>query len=335
MTSIKRRLARAMASACLFAAGCSGAPPVLPGNNPPPELPAGWTALKVMPHGVGEAAAVELDGKIYVAGGFDTRPSFQIYDIATDTWRDGPDLFRGTDNAGALAAAGKVYVFGGEASPSVQVFDVATEQWSTGPSLSGPRFASVVELVEGKVHLVGGWSHDRSNNVSLASHAVFDPANSTYVTGGAADAPTARNHAFSGVIGGKLYVAGGRGPGHEGEDARNIPTTEVYDPATNGWLPRAPLPTERSGGASAVLDGKLYVLGGGLPGNSLHATIERYDPATDQWERLGDMPAPRTGHRAVAFNGNLYVLGGFASTGDQRRGNTGVPFVYRYTPPSP
>ncbi|HEY8206682.1 MAG TPA: kelch repeat-containing protein [Myxococcaceae bacterium] len=321
--------------AFLLAAGCRGGPNPMPDAGQPPELPEGWTALRPLPHGVGEAAAVELDGKIYVAGGFDTLATFQIYDLATDTWSDGPALPNGTDNAGAVAVGGKVYVFGGEASPAVQVYDVAAGSWSAGPVLPGPRFSSVVELVDGKVHLAGGWSFDRSNNVSISSHDVFDPAIPGYVAGGAAPALTARNHACSGVIGGKLYVTGGRAPGHEGADADNVTATEAYDPPTGAWTPLAPLPTPRSGGASAVLGGKLYVLGGGLPFNTTHATVERYDPAADRWEALGDMPSARTGLRAVAAGGSLYVLGGFAGSGGVRSGNRGVTEVYRYTPPAP
>src|SRR5262245_66163280 len=68
----------------------------------------GWEALRQMPSGVGEAAIAALDGKIYVAGGYDTRPTFQIYDIASDTWTTGHALAGGTDNAGAVAGGGKV-----------------------------------------------------------------------------------------------------------------------------------------------------------------------------------------------------------------------------------
>jgi hypothetical protein len=88
----------------------------------------------------------------------------------------------------------------------------------------------VVEEVNGAVHLVAGWSFSRTNNVSIASHTVFDLASGTYPPGPFADLGTARNHAYSGVIDGKIYVTGGRAPGHEGNDGNNIASTEVYDP---------------------------------------------------------------------------------------------------------
>ena len=120
---------------------------------------AGWTPLRQVPEGVGEAAIAAADGKIYLIGGYDTLPLFQIYDIAADSWSQGPALVAGTDNAGALATNGKVYVFGGEASPRVQIYDVAQRQWSTGPDLPSPRFSSVVEqMPSGFIWWVAGAS---------------------------------------------------------------------------------------------------------------------------------------------------------------------------------
>ncbi|HSP18271.1 MAG TPA: kelch repeat-containing protein, partial [Myxococcaceae bacterium] len=296
-------------------------------------LAAGWTALRQLPAGLGETAVAAADGKIYVVGGYDTEPVFQIYDIASDTWSQGPALLAGTDNAGAVAANGKVYVFGGEASPVVQIYDVAQRRWSAAPTLPVPRFSSVVEQVGSLVHLVGGWSFDRLNNTSIASHTVFDLAGNTYLPGTFAPLQTARNHAYSGVIDGKLYVTGGRAPGHEAEDGQNVSSTEVYDPATNTWSPLPDLPTPRSGGASAVLGGKLYVLGGGLPGATVYKTVERFSPQSGAWERLGDMPIELTGHRATAVGHDLYVVGGFATRNGQRVGFGGVKYFWRYSPP--
>jgi N-acetylneuraminic acid mutarotase len=293
----------------------------------------GWEALRQIPVPHGEATIAATNGKLYVFGGYDTSRSVEIYDIASDTWTGGTVLPAGTDNAGAVVYQGKIYVFGGEASPAVQIYDVTTGQWSAGPALPSPRFSAVVELVGTEVHLIGGWSFDRTNNVSLASHTVFDLASGLYLTGPFAPLGTARNHAYSGVTGGKLYVTGGRAPGHEGNDGSNVASTEVYDPGTDTWAPLDDLPTPRSGGASAVLGDKLYVFGGQLPGNLVHKTVSRFDPASGDWETLGDMPIELTGHRAVAVGTSIYVVGGFPTRNGQRQGFSGVPYVWRYTPP--
>lgn len=304
--------------------------PVVDAGTPTAE---GWTALRPLPAGVGEAAIAALDGKIYVIGGYDTLPSLQIYDLASDTWSQGPSLPEGTDNAGALARNGKVYVFGGEASPRLQIYDVAQRQWSTGPDLPTPRFSSVVEQIGDRAHLVGGWSFDRLNNVSLASHTVFDLGGGGYLPGPFAPLQTARNHAYSGVIDGKLYVTGGRAPGHEAEDGSNLSSTEVYDPSADAWSSLAALPTPRSGGASAVLGGKLYVIGGGLPGTTVYKAVHRFNPQSAAWEPLPDMPIELTGHRAVAIGPDIYVIGGFVTRNGERQGFAGTRYVWRYSPP--
>jgi len=319
-------------------AGCGSSPGGSP--NPPtqdagiqtPTAP-GWTAVRQLPVGVGEATLVTGSGKLYVLGGYDTLDVVQIYDIASDTWAIGPSLPSGTDNAGAVVDGSRLLVFGGEATPRVQILDLSQGRWSAGPDLPSPRFSSVVERLGTEVHLVGGWSFDRSNNTSLASHAVFDLSADAYAAGPFAPLPTARNHAYSGVLGGKLVVTGGRAPGHEGNDGSNVATTEVYDPGTGAWAALADLPTPRSGGAAAVLDGKLIVMGGGLPGNTVYKRVDRFDPGTGSWEQLPDMPIELTGHRAVAVGSDLYVVGGFRTSNGVRQGFAGVPFVWRYRPP--
>jgi len=311
----------------VFCAGACGG-----GSSSTSPAVKGWTALKPMPVPLGEAAAVALDGKIYVAGGYDTDASFQIYDTASGNWEQGPSLPAGTDNAGMVAVPGKIYVFGGEAARHLSVYDVASRTWSSAQPLPSPRFSSVVANVGGTVHLVGGWSFDRSNNVSLATHDVFDLASGTY-PGAQAPMLAARNHAASGVIDGKLYVAGGRAPGHEAEDGGNLATAEVYDPGADAWSPIPDLPTPRSGAAAAVVSGNLYVLGGSLPGSTLYKTIERYSPAAGRWQKLDDMPSFATGQAAAAVGSDIYVMGGFAQSNGQRQGFAGVGETWRYTPP--
>ena len=292
-----------MMSMLVLLVGCGGAS--APRGNPQqitdagPPIDAGtptaegWTPLRQVPDGVGEAAIAAADGKIYLIGGYDTLPLLQIYDIAANSWSQGPALVAGTDNAGALATNGKVYVFGGEASPRVQIYDVAQRQWSTGPNLPSPRFSSVVEQIADQVHLVGGWSFSRTNNVSLASHTVFDLAGGSYLAGPFAPMQTARNHAYSGVIDGKLYVTGGRAPGHESDDGDNLSSTEVYDPATDAWSSLPALPTPRSGWSERGARRKAVRARGRSAGND-RSQDHRALHAPDR--DLGT--APRHAHRA-------------------------------------
>ena len=59
----------------------------------------------------------------------------------------------------------------------------------------------------------------------------------------------------------------------------------------------APMATARNSHAVAVLDGKLYAVGGQNYG--LLSSVERYDPATNAWEAVAPMAAARVKAFAV------------------------------------
>ena len=105
------------------------------------------------------------------------------------------------------------------------------------------------------------------------------------------------------VINGVLYVAGGNNGGA-------LAVLQTYDPATDTWSARTPMPGGRyAGNGAGVINGILYVAGGwnwpasGIPQNNLWA----YDPATDAWSALAVMPTLSACGATWVANGKLYV----------------------------
>ncbi|AKI93013.1 MULTISPECIES: Kelch repeat-containing protein [Bacillus] len=82
------------------------------------------------------------------------------------------------------------------------------------------------------------------------------------------------------------------------------------------WKERADLPEPRVGASSGVVDGKIYVIGGGTvkPGTYGNQTFV-YDPKTNEWTRKADMPTARGGAASVTVDGKIYVLGGMSNDG--------------------
>lgn len=133
---------------------------------------------------------------------------------------------------------------------------------------------------------------------------------------------------------GRLFVFGGSGAEpsvtqEDGESAESfrhrveanaakantsLASVEMYDPATNTWTERAPLPTPRQAmGADLGADGRIYVVGGAP--SYAHprpmAVVEIYDPESDIWETGPSMHYARRGHAVVATpEGKLYAIGG-------------------------
>lgn len=84
-----------------------------------------------------------------------------------------------------------------------------------------------------------------------------------------------------------------------------------------GWTYGTPMPTPRAEVASAVIDGKIYVVGGFTESGQNSDVVEVYDPATDSWSNIEPMPERLDHAMAAAANGKLYVMGGWRVFGEQ------------------
>ena len=90
----------------------------------------------------------------------------------------------------------------------------------------------------------------------------------------------------------------------------------------NEWRVISELPTHRRYFSTAVVEGKIYLIGGTLFANDRDgpfgtSLVEVYDPQTNTWQRVADMPTARTGTRAAVIAGKIYVLAGKASKDNQ------------------
>jgi len=76
---------------------------------------------------------------------------------------------------------------------------------------------------------------------------------------------------------------------------RDLSSVERYDPATNVWEAVAPMAAARYDHAVAVLNGKLYAVGGMFDDSSYLSSVEQYDPAANAWEVVAPMATTRAG----------------------------------------
>jgi N-acetylneuraminic acid mutarotase len=111
-----------------------------------------------------------------------------------------------------------------------------------------------------------------------------------------------RNHLAVVTVNDRIYAIAGRN-----EETFTLNVVEMYDPTRDAWAPIADMPTGRSGLAAAVVDGKIYVLGGETSDKVFYEN-EVFDPATRSWARGIAMPEGRHGLGVVSFNNGLYVL---------------------------
>ena len=125
------------------------------------------------------------------------------------------------------------------------------------------------------------------------------------------------------VLNGRIHAIGG-GPDIHGGIAWS--DHEAYDPATDSWQGRAPLPVPGEHILGAAIGDKIYVAGGRQAfGN--HASLQIYDATTDSWTAGEPMPNRRSGHGVEALKGRLYVFGG-----EDSRDNSVLSEAERYDP---
>ena len=124
--------------------------------------------------------------------------------------------------------------------------------------------------------MIGGYPSDRK---TVATVQVYESRTNKWQI--VTPLPQPLNHVMPAAINGKIYVIGGQtSESSEPDKAGFVNTVYEYDPGQDTWTTRAPMPSARSGGAAAVVNGKIYVAGGRPPGGHDFAV---YDPKTDTW----------------------------------------------------
>lgn len=168
-----------------------------------------------------------------------------------------------------------------------------------GQAITG---AAVVNY--GPIFVIGGWDGKQMLNSTLRYDPIADQWSEL------APKPTAVRDVQAAVIGGKIFVPGGKLA-----DSSISNALEIYDPQAKSWSAGPTLPESRSAYGLAVVEGRLYLFGGS-DGTAYRAEVFRFDPATERWSTLTPMPTARA-YSCVATDpqGNVFVIGGENSAG--------------------
>ena len=134
------------------------------------------------------------------------------------------------------------------------------------------------------------------------------------------------------AVNGFVYVIGGIDSDWE-VDAL-IPETEMYNPASDGWTDRAPLPTPRSLLGAAAIGGIIYAVGG-IDATNISAVVEAYDPATNVWTTKAPLPTARYGMKLGVVGGLLYAVGGYEGGIPTDRVDAYDPALNSWSPRAP
>jgi hypothetical protein len=178
------------------------------------------------------------------------------------------------------------------------------------------RSSFAIAVYNDKIYCIGGTV---GNNEYVGNNEAYDPSTDTWQT--EASMPTPRADLSASVVNGKIYLIGGEVYSNTSPNYVETNVNEVYNPATNTWSTAAPIPSAVYGYASAVMNGKIYIIGGskssGTAGtNAFVNSNQVYDPQTNSWSLSANLPSPATYGAAGSTEGFmapplLYLIGGF------------------------
>lgn len=120
--------------------------------------------------------------------------------------------------------------------------------------------------------------------------------------------PYERSEVTVAMLDNKAYVIGGNSPGTEATGF-----IQEYDPVADRWLDDFEfMPRVASHAGSAVLNGKIYVVGGFVANVHIGAVdrVFEFDPANNNWRAVASLSAPRGSPGVVAVDGKIHAIGG-------------------------
>ena len=128
----------------------------------------------------------------------------------------------------------------------------------------------------------------------------------------------------SGVICGKLYVAGGLKVNND-QPFKIQNNLQVYCPTHNEWWNLSSMIKGVFGASSCVIDNKLYVIGGidgidsfggitNITNITTTSIVQVYCPFTNTWTLIDNLNKGVGGQAIGVINGKIYIAGGFDGT---------------------
>jgi hypothetical protein len=200
---------------------------------------------------------------------------------------------------------------------SVPLVMAVEDSWVSKASMNEARAYLGIAVVNGKIYAIGGDKGSLTGNAMNAigmtrettkTNEEYTPSLDEWVL--KSPMPTARARFGCVVYQNRIYCIGGYSATVSNETHYfDLEENEVYDPVTDTWETKTPLPTPRHSPATSIVNGKIYVIGGySISTHSIFNLCEVYDTASDTWATMSPPPL-EVSSASVALDNKIYTLG--------------------------
>lgn len=222
----------------------------------------------------------------------------------------------------AMFGEGCIYVIGGEDGDGPfgtgELYDPVRREWRDIAEMPIKRVAHAVAILDGTLHVSGGYDEQGH---TLDSVCRLDTKSASWKPLPSMSMARCRHQMVA--AGGALYAIGGMVSKVAGRRRRDA-FMERYDPHQCAWTVAADPREPRYGFATALVDSKIYIIGG-LKLNGARATqVERYDVTTGVWDVIAPMLTPRAYLSCAVLDGKIYAIGG----NDDRNSPLSITEIY-------
>ncbi len=253
---------------------------------------------------------------------------FPVVSAAEDSWKPKKPMPTARSGLGVAVINGEIYAIGGSNNNTQltvnEQYNPNEDTWTTKSPMPTARSGFAIAVYQSKIYCIGGTTGDSENFVSgfTGVTEVYDPATNKWETG--MPMPTPRADLCASIVNGTIYCIGGKKYWGVDPFYQELNVTEAYDPASNSWTTKSPMPIPVLGCTSAVLDGKIYVIGGSRHFQlgwdlSTVSSNQIYDPENDAWSTRASLPIAESYAAAEATSGvtapkRIYYIGGSNGT---------------------
>jgi len=291
------------------------------------------------------AAAAVVNDVLYVAGGtqyISQSGSMQPFSLSTvekhslpsnSAWTTMPALNSLRSDFGMVASGNQLIAVGGvqavgQVKPAIFINSIDTisstgSKWQTAFTMPASLAGSAVCSIGSKVYCIGGMI-----NATTVSNKILEYDASTGTLNTITSLQSARAYSQAVVDSGKIYVIGGWGGSADFGQGNSLSSMEIFDPATKlVTIAADSLKTARYYFCAAVVNGKIYAIGGCTRTGSGISSIEEYDLQYKSWTVKAQLPEPRSYCAAVSYQNKVYIIGGII--GDvSKKMSTGSMVIY-------
>jgi Kelch motif len=274
--------------------------------------------MKIILKSLAQLSILQL---IFIANNFASNPinksnlNDTVYKI---NWVLKADLPLAHRNGKAVASNGRIYYIGGYCTETEESwetsnyeYDPQEDKWQVKEKIPIGRSNFAIASFENRIFVIGGDTLLPGNDCYLPEEGEWKTLSSLLIP---------RQHIDCGRIGKEIYVVGGliRDMNPPEDSKLRIPiiatnTVEIYNIEENKWIKGNPLPEARHGVQVAVVNDKLYTIGGAYDqtkGYMFSSAFNYYNPELDKWESLPNIPIPLLAPGVAVINERIFIIGG-------------------------